>query len=127
MSKEVVAINIRRKALLAGCLIAVAVQPSASFAQSSLPTQVPTPLVRPFAPAAAPSPASPMNLVTPTPRPTPPDPVITSSFSRVENPAAIGGTLEMPHLTIDVGAAAKRGLKNEAGRRLKGLLDSIGR
>lgn len=94
MSKEVVAINIRRKALLAGCLIAVAVQPSASFAQSSLPTQVPTPLVRPFAPAAAPSPASPMNLVTPTPRPTPPDPVITSSFSRVENPAAIGGTLK---------------------------------
>jgi len=94
MSKEVVAMSIRRKALLAGCLIAVAVQPSASFAQSSLPTEVPTPLARPFAPAAAQSPASPMNLVTPTPRPTPPDPVITSSFSRVENPAAIGGTLK---------------------------------
>lgn len=51
----------------------------------------------------------------------------TREGNRVVLPAAIGGTLDMPHLTIDVGAAAKRGLKNEAGRRLKGLLDSIGR
>ena len=51
----------------------------------------------------------------------------TREGNRVVLPAAIGGTLEMPRLTIDVGAAAKRGLKNEAGRRLKGLLDSFGR
>ena len=51
----------------------------------------------------------------------------TREGNRVVLPASIGGTLEMPRLTIDVGAAAKRGLKNEAGRRLKGLLDSFGR
>jgi len=51
----------------------------------------------------------------------------TREGNRVVLPAAIGGTLEMPRLTIDVGAAATRGLKNEAGRRLKGLLDSLGR
>ena len=51
----------------------------------------------------------------------------TREGNRVVLPAAIGGTLGMPRLTIDVGAAAKRGIRNEAERRLKGLLDSFGR
>ena len=81
------------KALLASCLIAAATQqPEHSFAQTPLPADKPTPLARPFAPAAAHQ--SPMNLVIPTPRPAAPDPVITSSFSRIENPAAIGGALK---------------------------------
>ena len=49
----------------------------------------------------------------------------TQEGNRVVLPAAIGGTLEAPRLVIDVGAAAKRGLKNEAGRRIKGLLDGL--
>jgi uncharacterized protein involved in outer membrane biogenesis len=49
----------------------------------------------------------------------------TREGNRVVLPAAIGGTLEMPRLTIDVGAAAKRGIRNEAGRRIKGLLDGL--
>ena len=51
----------------------------------------------------------------------------TREGNRVVLPAAIGGTLGMPRLTIDVGAAAKRGIRNEAERRLKGLLDGFGR
>jgi hypothetical protein len=42
-------------------------------------------------------------------------------------PASIAGTLNAPRLTIDVAAAAKRGLRNEAERRLRGVLDTIGR
>jgi uncharacterized protein involved in outer membrane biogenesis len=45
----------------------------------------------------------------------------THEGKRVVLPAAIGGTLSMPRLTIDVGAAAKRGLRNEVERRLKDL------
>ncbi|KXO74385.1 lytic transglycosylase domain-containing protein [Brucella anthropi] len=63
-----------------------------SLAQSSLPTDVPTPLARPFAPTTTHQ--SPMNLVTPKPRPATPDPVVTSAVSRTENPVAIGGTLK---------------------------------
>ena len=51
----------------------------------------------------------------------------TREGNRVVLPAAIGGTLSMPRLTIDVAAAAKRGLQNEVERRLKGLLDGFGR
>ena len=51
----------------------------------------------------------------------------TREGNRVVLPAAIGGTLTNPRLTIDVGAAAKRGLRNEVERRLKGILDGIGR
>ena len=47
--------------------------------------------------------------------------------NRVVLPAAIGGTLRNPRLTIDVGAAAKRGLRNEVERRMKGILDGLGR
>jgi len=92
MSKQVVAISLKRKALLASCFVAVALQPMISLAQSSLPTDVPTPLARPFAPTTIHQ--SPINLVTPKPRSATPDPVVTSAVSRTENPAAIGGTLK---------------------------------
>ena len=91
MSKQVAAISLKRKALLASCFVAVTLQPMISLAQSSLPTDVPTPLARPFAPTTTHQ--SPMNLVTPKPRPATPDPVVTSAVSRTENPVAIGGTL----------------------------------
>jgi len=51
----------------------------------------------------------------------------TQEGNRVVLPATIGGTLTNPRLTIDVGAAAKRGLQNEVERRLKGLFDGLGR
>lgn len=92
MSKHAATISLKKKALLASCFVAVALQPVISFAQSSLPTDIPTPLARPFAPTATHQ--SPMNLVTPKPRPNTPDPVMTSAVSRMENPAAIGGTLK---------------------------------
>jgi len=47
--------------------------------------------------------------------------------NRVVLPANLGGTLTMPRLTIDVGAAAKRGLKNEVERRIKGIFDGLKR
>jgi hypothetical protein len=43
--------------------------------------------------------------------------------NRVVLPANLAGTLEAPRVTIDAGAAVKRGLQNELGNRLKGLLD----
>jgi len=51
----------------------------------------------------------------------------TREGNRVVLPASIGGTLTNPRLTIDVGAAAKRGLRNEVERRMKGILDGLGR
>jgi uncharacterized protein involved in outer membrane biogenesis len=51
----------------------------------------------------------------------------TRQGNRVVLPATVGGTLGMPRLTIDVAAAAKRGLQNEVERRLKGILDGLGR
>jgi AsmA protein len=51
----------------------------------------------------------------------------TREGNRVVLPAAVGGTLTNPRLTIDVGAAAQRGLRNEVERRLKGILDGLGR
>lgn len=50
----------------------------------------------------------------------------TREGNRVVLPAAVGGTLVMPRITIDVGAAAKRGLRNELERRLKGLFEGLG-
>lgn len=92
MSKNAAAISLKRKALLASCFVAVALQPVISPAQTSLPPDIPTPLARPFAPTTTHQ--SPMNLVTPKPRPNTPDPVVTSAVSRMENPAVIGGTLK---------------------------------
>jgi hypothetical protein len=51
----------------------------------------------------------------------------TREGNRVVLPASIGGTLAMPRLTIDAAAAAKRGLRNEIERRLKGVLEGFGR
>jgi uncharacterized protein involved in outer membrane biogenesis len=51
----------------------------------------------------------------------------TREGTRVVLPANLGGTLTMPRLTIDVGAAAKRGLKNEVERRIKGIFDGLKR
>lgn len=45
----------------------------------------------------------------------------TREGNRVVLPALVGGTLGMPVLTIDVAAAARRGLRNEVERRLKDL------
>jgi hypothetical protein len=51
----------------------------------------------------------------------------TREGNRVVLPASVGGTLSAPRLTIDVAAATKRGLRNEAERRIKGLLEGLGR
>ena len=50
----------------------------------------------------------------------------TREGNRVVLPAAIGGSLSAPRITIDAGAAVKRGLRNEVESRLKGLLDRFG-
>jgi hypothetical protein len=50
----------------------------------------------------------------------------TREGNRVVLPANIGGTLDHPSVMIDAAAALKRGLKNEVGERLKGLLDRFG-
>lgn len=50
----------------------------------------------------------------------------TREGNRVVLPARIGGTLSSPRLTIDAAAAAKRGLRNEVDRRLKGILGGLG-
>jgi len=49
----------------------------------------------------------------------------TREGNRVVLPASVGGTLAMPRLTIDAAAAAKRGLRNEIERRMKGLLEGF--
>ena len=51
----------------------------------------------------------------------------TREGNRVVLPAVIGGTLPAPRLTIDAGAAVKRGLRNEIERRLKDLFEGVGR
>lgn len=51
----------------------------------------------------------------------------TREGKRVVLPALVGGTLPMPRLTIDAGAAVMRGLRNEIERRLKGLFEEVGR
>ena len=50
----------------------------------------------------------------------------TREGNRVVLPANLGGTLESPRVTIDAAAAVTRGLRNELGNRLKGLLDRLG-
>jgi hypothetical protein len=47
----------------------------------------------------------------------------TREGNRVVLPANLAGTLEAPRVTIDAAAALKRGLRNEVGQRLQGLLD----
>ena len=50
----------------------------------------------------------------------------TRQGNRVLLPAAIGGTLAKPRLTIDLAAAAKRGIQNEIGRRIGDLFKGLG-
>jgi hypothetical protein len=47
----------------------------------------------------------------------------TREGNRVLLPARISGTLSAPRLTIDAAAAAKRGLRNEIERRIRGLFN----
>ena len=47
----------------------------------------------------------------------------TREGNRVLLPARISGTLEGPRITIDAAAAARRGIRNEVGRRLRGLFN----
>ena len=47
----------------------------------------------------------------------------TREGNRIVLPANIGGSLGDPKLSIDAGAAVKRGLRNELDRRMRGLLD----
>jgi hypothetical protein len=49
----------------------------------------------------------------------------TREGNRVVLPAVIGGTLAAPRVTIDAGAAVRRGLRNEVQRRLKDILGTI--
>jgi AsmA protein len=49
----------------------------------------------------------------------------TREGNRVVLPATVGGTLDAPRVMIDAAAAVKRGLRNEAERRLKSLFDRL--
>jgi uncharacterized protein involved in outer membrane biogenesis len=49
----------------------------------------------------------------------------TREGNRVVLPATIGGSLESPRVMIDAAAAAKRGIRNEVERRLKGFFDRL--
>jgi hypothetical protein len=49
----------------------------------------------------------------------------TREGNRIVLPAVVSGTLDAPHVTIDAGAAARRGLRNEVQRRLKGILGGL--
>ena len=49
----------------------------------------------------------------------------TREGNRLLLPAVISGTLDAPHVTIDAGAAVRRGLRNEVQRRLKGILGTL--
>ena len=51
----------------------------------------------------------------------------TREGDRIVLPATVGGRLGAPRLSIDAAAALNRGLRNEVERRLKGLLDRLGR
>jgi len=49
----------------------------------------------------------------------------TRDGNRVLLPATIGGTLDAPRVSIDAGAAVRRGLRNEVERRLKDILGGL--
>jgi hypothetical protein len=49
----------------------------------------------------------------------------TREGNRVVLPARIGGTIAAPRIAIDAAAAARRGLRNEVQRRMKGVLDGF--
>jgi uncharacterized protein involved in outer membrane biogenesis len=49
----------------------------------------------------------------------------THEGNRVVLPTLIGGTLDHPRVTIDAKSALQRGIRNEAERRLKGILGGL--
>jgi hypothetical protein len=49
----------------------------------------------------------------------------TREGNRILLPAVISGTLDAPGVTIDAGAAVRRGLRNEVQRRLKDILGTL--
>jgi uncharacterized protein involved in outer membrane biogenesis len=49
----------------------------------------------------------------------------TREGTRVLLPATIGGTVDAPRVMIDAAAAVKRGIRNEAERRLKSLFERL--
>jgi uncharacterized protein involved in outer membrane biogenesis len=49
----------------------------------------------------------------------------TREGNRLLLPAVISGTLDAPRVTIDAGAAVRRGLRNEVQRRLKNILGTL--
>jgi hypothetical protein len=49
----------------------------------------------------------------------------TREGNRVLLPATLDGTLDAPHVSIDAGAAVRRGLRNEVERRLKDILGGL--
>jgi hypothetical protein len=49
----------------------------------------------------------------------------TREGNRVLLPATLGGTLDAPRVSIDAGAAVRRGLRNEVERRLKDVLGGL--
>ena len=51
----------------------------------------------------------------------------TREGNRVVLPARVGGTIAAPRVAIDAAAAAKRGLRNEVQRRLKGVFEGFRR
>jgi AsmA-like protein len=49
----------------------------------------------------------------------------TREENRIVLPVVVGGTLTSPRVTVDAGAAVRRGLRNEVQRRLKDILGTI--
>jgi hypothetical protein len=49
----------------------------------------------------------------------------TRDANRVLLPATLDGTLDAPRVSIDAGAAVRRGLRNEVERRLKDILGGL--
>jgi len=49
----------------------------------------------------------------------------TREDNRILLPAVVGGTLDAPHVSIDAGAAVRRGLRNKVERRLKDILGGL--
>jgi hypothetical protein len=49
----------------------------------------------------------------------------TRDGNRVLLPATLGGTLDAPRVSIDAGAAVRRGLRNEVERRLRNILGGL--
>ena len=112
-----------RNILLAGCSLMLCLPTATVIAQPLPSADVPTPFSRPvptpFAPSATRE--SPINLVTPQPRPSQrpslQDQVITSSVPRAANPAVVSGTLKAALDALENKNAARTiAMKNNMAR-----------